>query len=235
MSENTEMCVSGQRGQNSGSVPYNAGHTKQAVDSLPDSTIRLLERARAGDKTAVETLFARYLPRLRRWASGRLPRWARDIADTHDLVQETLLQTFKRVEAFEVRGEGAFQAYLRQAMLNRIRNELRRFGRRPEATNLDTQEPSDSPSPLEAAIGREAMERYDTALMTLTPEDRELVIAKLEMGYDYEELAAAFGRPSTDAARKAVQRATVRLVDAMRQQEAAAPVKPIPAAKEGPN
>jgi RNA polymerase sigma-70 factor (ECF subfamily) len=199
------------------------------VESISDSTIRLLERARAGDKAAVDTLFARYLPRLRRWASGRLPRWARDIADTHDLVQETLLQTFKRVETFEVRGEGAFQAYLRQAMLNRIRNELRRFGRRPEATSLDSGRADAQPSPLEAAIGRQAMERYDAALMTLKPEDRELVIAKLEMGYGYEELAAAFGRPSAAAARKAVQRATVRLVDAMRRQEAAVAASPDPA------
>ena len=195
------------------------------MDFPPDTTVRLLERAREGDRAAVDTLFARYLPRLRRWASGRLPRWARDIADTHDLVQETLLQAFKRVEAFEARGDGAFQAYLRQAMLNRIRNELRRFSRQPEGTELDTQEPADQPSPLEAAIGRQAMERYDAALMTLKPEDRELVIAKLEMGYDYEELAAAFGRPSADAARKAVQRATVRLVDAMRQQDQPAAVR----------
>lgn len=187
------------------------------MDSFPESTVRLLERARCGDTTAVDALFARYLPRLRRWASGRLPRWARDIADTHDLVQETLLQTLRRVDAFEARGEGAFQAYLRQAMLNRIRNELRRFSRRPDATILDSQKAADQPSPLEAAIGRQAMERYDAALMELKAEDRELVIAKLEMGYDYEELAAAFGRPSPDAARKAVQRATVRLVEAMRR------------------
>jgi len=67
-------------------------------------------------------------------------RWARDVSDTQDLVQETLLQTFKRVETFESRGDGAFQAYLRQALLNRIRNELRRFRRRPEATDLDSKQ-----------------------------------------------------------------------------------------------
>jgi RNA polymerase sigma-70 factor (ECF subfamily) len=105
-------------------------------------------------------------------------------------------------------------------MLNRIRNELRRFSRHPDETNLDTKHPADQPSPLEAAIGRQAMERYDAALLQLKPEDRELVIAKLEMGYDYDELAAAFGRPSVAAARKAVQRAIVRLVQAMRSQEA---------------
>jgi RNA polymerase sigma-70 factor (ECF subfamily) len=88
------------------------------------------------------------------------------------------------VETFEARGEGAFQAYLRQALLNRIRNELRRFRRRPEATDLDSQQVAEGPSPLEAAIGREAVERYEAALSDLKPEERELIIARIEMGYD---------------------------------------------------
>ena len=46
--------------------------------------------------------------------------------DAQDLVQETALQVFRRIEAFDVRRPGALQAYLRQAVLNRIRNELRR-------------------------------------------------------------------------------------------------------------
>ena len=68
-----------------------------------DSTVRLLERAREGDTSALDLLFARYAGPLRRWAAGRLPRWARDAADTQDLVQETLLQTFKRIGEFEPR------------------------------------------------------------------------------------------------------------------------------------
>src|SRR5262245_44955231 len=111
--------------------------------SRSDTTNDLLERARNGDSAAVDALFARYLPRLRRWAAGRLPRWARDLSDTHDVVQETLLRTFKRVDAFEARGEGAFQAYLRQAVLNQIRNELRRFGRKPAAVEVDSNAPAD--------------------------------------------------------------------------------------------
>ena len=95
-------------------------------DADRESTLSLLERGRAGDQRALDELFARYAPPLRRWASGRLPRWARDLADTPDLVQETLLQTFRNIDGFEHRGEGAFQAYLRQAVMNRIRDELRR-------------------------------------------------------------------------------------------------------------
>ena len=101
------------------------------------STFHLIERARAGDQVALELLFARHLKPLQRWASGRLPRWARDLADTDDLVQDTLAQTFKRIEHFEPRRVGALQAYLRQAVLNRILNELRRKGRQPQITDLD--------------------------------------------------------------------------------------------------
>lgn len=187
----------------------------------PETTIRLLERARAGDRRAVEVLFARCVPRLRRWAAGRLPRWARDQADTQDLVQEAVLQTFRRIEEFEPRREGALQAYLRQAVMNRIRDELRRIGRRGgEAEELDSELTGGGPSPLESAIGQETIERYERALASLRPEDREAIIARVELGYEHDELAAALGKPSSDAARKAAQRALVRLASEMKRQAA---------------
>ena len=76
----------------------------------PESTFSLIERARGGDEQALERLFARHLKPLQRWASGRLPKWARNLADTDDLVQDTLLKTFKRLESFEPRRVGALQA-----------------------------------------------------------------------------------------------------------------------------
>lgn len=87
-----------------------------------ESTSQLLAQARSGNQDAVNRLFARHARPLQRWASGRLPKWARQVSDTDDLVQETLFQTFKRIQEFEPRGAGALQAYLRQAILNRIRD-----------------------------------------------------------------------------------------------------------------
>jgi RNA polymerase sigma-70 factor (ECF subfamily) len=182
-----------------------------------DSTFHLIERARAGDQEALERLFARHVKPLQRWARGRLPKWARDLADTDDLVQDTLVQTFKRIEQFEPRRVGALQAYLRQAVLNRIRNELRRKGRQPHATDLDDIEVESVGSPLEQAIGREAVERYEAALQRLTADEREAIIARVEMGYSYEELADALGKPTPDAARKAARRALVRLAEEMKR------------------
>ena len=186
-------------------------------DSDTESTFALIDRARTGDRAALEQLFARHLRPLQRWASGRLPKWAREIIDTDDLVQDTLLQTFKRIEAFEPRRVGALQAYLRQAVLNRIRDELRRNRRQPEAVDLNGMELDPGQSPLERAIGREAVERYEIALDRLTPQEREAIIARLEMGYSYEELAQALGKPTPDAARKTAQRALVRLVEEMKR------------------
>ena len=182
-----------------------------------DSTFELIDRARKGDQEALDRLFARHLKPLQRWASGRLPRWARDLADTDDLVQDTLLQTFKRIEGFEPRRVGALQAYLRQAVLNRLRDELRRTGRQPEATDLEGLELDAAESPLEEAIGREAVESYERALQTLKPEEQEAIVARVEMGYSYEELAQALGKPTPDAARKAAQRALVRLAEQMKR------------------
>jgi RNA polymerase sigma-70 factor (ECF subfamily) len=181
-------------------------------------TIRLLALARSGDDEALERLLGRYLGPLRRWAAGRLPRWARDIADTQDLVQDTLLHTFRNIDGFEARHEGALYAYLRQALLNRIRNELRRAGRHAPNGVLDSQAEAQGPSPLEAAIGREQSDRYERALANLRREDREILIARVELGCSYEEIAATFGRPSIAAARKAAQRALLRLAAEMKRE-----------------
>jgi RNA polymerase sigma-70 factor (ECF subfamily) len=182
-----------------------------------DSTLELVERVRRGDKDALDRLLARHVAPLRRWVSGRLPRWARDLADTDDLVQDTLLRTFTKIEGFEVRGEGALQAYLRQAVLNRVRDELRRKARAPERLSADELEVEAAESPLEEAIGREAAERYQAALTRLRPGDREAVIGRLEMDYTYPELAESLGKPTAEAARKAARRALLRLAEEMKR------------------
>jgi RNA polymerase sigma-70 factor, ECF subfamily len=184
-----------------------------------ESTMRLLERAREGDREALDRLVSRHLIPLKRWAKGRLPRWARDLADTDDLVQDTLLQTFRRIGDFEARGVGALQAYLRQAVVNRVRDELRKKGRRPESTDLDGLQIDAGLSPLEEAIGRESLARYERALATLTEDEREAIVGRVEMGYSYEELADVLGKPSSEAARKAARRALVRLTQEMDREE----------------
>ncbi len=194
-----------------------AGADHELPLSESQSTFRLLDRARAGDREALEVLLLRHLKPLQRWARGRLPAWARDLADTDDLIQSTLLQTFARLDRFEPQHVGALQGYLRQAVLNRIRDELRRKGRRPEKVNLDDVPLVSMQSPLEAAIGREGVERYERALERLNSAHREAIIARVEMGYSYDELAEILGSPTADAARKVTQRALQRLAEEIKR------------------
>ena len=174
-------------------------------------TLSLLLAARDGEAEALDRLFARYVPGLRQWASGRLPTWARDLSDTQDLVQETVFQVFRRLDGFEYRGEGALKAYLRRALMNRLRNEIRRVRARPVSDTLDSGIEDPARSPVALAIDAQQLQRYDEALSRLRPEERELVVARLELGMTYQEIADRLGRPSVDAARMAVVRALVRL------------------------
>jgi RNA polymerase sigma factor (sigma-70 family) len=180
-----------------------------------DSTVELVARAKGGDRDALDRLFARFLPSLRRWASGRLPQWTRGMMDTDDLVQETVSRAMKHIDTFESRHEGALQAYLRQAVMNRIRDEVRRTKRAPVATSLGENHAARTASPLETAIGHEAVARYEAALSRLRPEDREAVVARIEMDGTYQDVAVALGKPSADAARMAVSRALLRLAEEM--------------------
>lgn len=180
-----------------------------------EPTIELVLRAQAGDRDAVEALLQRCLPRLRRWAHGRLPIAARGHLDTEDLVQESALHVLGRLDVFEPRHVGAMQAYLRASVINRIRDEVRRIGRQPPPLELSEDHPSDETSPLEVAIQGEAYDRYRQALTELGPRDRELVVTRVELQWSVAEIAERFRLPTIDAARMAVTRALRRLMNTL--------------------
>jgi RNA polymerase sigma factor (sigma-70 family) len=187
----------------------NSGRNDRVLD--PETTVELLNRVKAGDDAARERLVARCIPPLRRWARGRLPSYARDMLDTEDLVQESVLAALGRIEGFEARREGALQAYLRQALANRIKDVIRYKRRRPLQTVLPEDARDQGESPLDQVIGLENTERYEAAMLRLRDTDREAIIARVELRYSYQELAVALGKPSPDAARVAVARAVYRL------------------------
>ena len=182
---------------------------------LQGTSFQLLRRARAGDRRALDELFARHLPALRRWAHGRLAGWARTALDTADIIQDAALQTFRRLGSFEPQGERALQAYLRQAVQNRITDEYRRISVRGLGEELDDEVTDHGPSPHDSAVAAQIEERYRRALATLPPQDQELIAARVELGYSHEQLALLTGRRSVDAARMALKRALVKLAEAM--------------------
>ena len=201
-----------------GETPGLGADEEHRADTLlsDEPTIELVVKARGGNREAVEALLQRCLPQLRRWAHGRLPPAARGSLDTGDLVQETVLHVLRRLDMFEPRHVGAMQAYLRQSVINRIRDEVRKIGRQPAPDELPEDLQSDLTSPLEAAVQTEAYERYRDALTELSPRDREMIVARIEAQWSHAEIAKRFGIPTPDAARMAISRALRRLTDRLK-------------------
>jgi RNA polymerase sigma-70 factor (ECF subfamily) len=179
-------------------------------DQLSDSTLHVLERAQAGDARAARILFERALPSVRRWARGRLPRYARSESDTEDVVQDVFLRTLKGMARFQHRTVGGLQAYLRRAVINRIRDLIRRSGRRGTAVDVDPEARDWQPSQLERAIMRQQLDQFLEAMGQLRPADRQVIIWRIELGYSVQEIAAKLGK-STAAAGMTVSRAMTRL------------------------
>jgi len=178
------------------------------------TTSWLLAEARRGHVGALERLVIRYLPRLRRWARGRLPRRTRSSADTSDVLQDVIVHTLSRLDVFQPRGRRALAAYLKAAVRNRIADEHRRAARWATSEAVDAL-PSAAPSPYQRAVDAETERRYRAALARLTRRDRELVVAHLELDYSHAQLGCMIGR-SPNTARMALCRAISRLAEHMR-------------------
>jgi len=190
--------------------------------SAADSSVALLHRAQAGDAEARERLYRRLLPIMRCWARGQVPEKARAWLDSDDLVQATLTETLARVQVFEPRRDHGLHLYLREALRNQIRDELRRLYRDPErAEELRDSVPDEAPSPLERAVSDEARESYERALAELPEDERTMVVSRVEFGLSWRDVAALSGKPSADAARMAVSRALVQVARAMGADERA--------------
>ena len=191
------------------------GESESSVSTSSES--RLLQRVRRGSRGAAEVLFGRYGSWLRRCIRGRLPQRVRNSVDTSDVVQETLRYTFARLDWFESKRASALRAYLRRVAENRIRDELRRATRRRDA--IAPEQPfraSEAGAPqLRQLADDDAWRRYLDGLRRLRPRERRLIVGRVELGYNYRQLALLERLPSTDAARMALRRALIRLSDVM--------------------
>ncbi len=175
------------------------------------STATLLRRFQSGDTAAQEELIERCLPTLRRWARGRLPGYARDLADTDDLVQTTVMRTITRLPSLAPRESGSFLAYLRTVLVNEIRDQLRR--RERSGTVPGIAETSGAAAVASESTDPTVRLAYERALDELTTEQRDAIVLRLELGLSFPEIAIELGLPSADAARMRVSRALAVLAE----------------------
>jgi RNA polymerase sigma factor (sigma-70 family) len=190
-------------------------HEQGSTRTVSENTAVLLDLARSGDERARERLFSRYLAILRRWAHQRRPGGVRSLNQTDDLVQTTLMRAFQHLDSFDYRREGAFLAYLRQIMMNAIRDDARHDAVRPRPETLEEAETHPGPSPLEEAIGSNCVDRFERALERLDPASQQAIVLRIEFGLSHREIALAMEKPTVAAARMTVARALLALAKAM--------------------
>jgi RNA polymerase sigma-70 factor (ECF subfamily) len=176
-----------------------------------ESTETLVLSARTGNESAIQALYDRHIDRLERWAGERLRPAVR-----HS-VQSTLLDTLHNLESFDPDASAAFQTVVRKELL-----ELSHSA--PASSSSEHAPPPDAErdvdrelSPVERALGSGALERYERALERLPAELREAVVARIEMGLSYPNIALELGRKSPEAARELVHAAILRLAEEMRK------------------
>lgn len=200
-------------------MPDEGPHKTDGHDGeLPESIAALIERAQGGDPAAVDRLFKRCYPVIRRLAHGRLPDRMRGEMETPDLVQITFLRAWRGLEKFKPRWEDAWLVYLRRILFNYLRDEVRHARRLPGQQVLPEDDApaaieSPAPSPLDEAELRETFSAYRAALERLSESERHAVILRLEQGERFERIAALLGLPSSDAARMLVKRSIGKIAD----------------------
>lgn len=100
--------------------------------------------ARNGNEEAWNLLFARLRPWLKKMLHGRMPRALRGVAETSDLVQDTLLSLCKALRSTSLQGEAAVRRFAARVALNRATDALRHGKVQPQRASIPTEEGEDA-------------------------------------------------------------------------------------------
>lgn len=174
------------------------------MTSETDDTGLLLERAGAGDADAVDELFNRHRQRLRRMVQLRLSPVLRGRVDASDVIQESFLLAWRRLDEYRRGPPGSFFLWLRFLVRQQLfavhrrhagvkardpRREVALYdGALPEASSeaLASQLLGQLPSPSEALARAELQVRLQEGLDALDPEEREILALR-----HFEQLTSA--------------------------------------------
>jgi RNA polymerase sigma-70 factor, ECF subfamily len=191
----------------------------------PDSaeTSLLLDAVRAGEEAAFDRLFARYRPALRSFVAFRLDPRIRARLDPSDIVQETHLEVYRRMDDFLARRPMPFRVWLRKTAYERLL-KLRRYhvdaARRAVGRELGLADRSSlllaapmlhgESSPSQRLARSELVRRVREVLAELSESDRELLLMRNVEELPYRDIACIL-EIEPAAVRKRYGRALLRL------------------------
>jgi RNA polymerase sigma-70 factor (ECF subfamily) len=158
-----------------------------------ESLDTLVQKARKGDRTALERLLEAHRAPLRSWVSSRLGDRLRRQIDAEDIVQEAQLRALESIQRFTPRGEGSFLRWLCTIALHLIWSASQK--RSGKDLTLAVEPPGSGVSPSRSLRRQERLERLEESLARLRPEEREVVKLSRIEGLKVREIAERVGRP----------------------------------------
>jgi RNA polymerase sigma-70 factor (ECF subfamily) len=170
--------------------------------SAADADAVLVERAKAGDRTAFEMLVVKYQRRIERL----IGRMVRDVDLVPDIAQETFIRAYRALPQF--RGESAFYTWLYRIAVNTAKKTLMEMKRDPIVTESaragrdddeeqarPDAEPSDAATPDAVLASKQIAAAVNFAVEALSEELRQAITLREIEGLSYEEIAALMNCP----------------------------------------
>lgn len=198
------------------------------IDSV---TLRLIRDGKEGDKSALNTLFARYQERVLRIVRLRLNQELRERLrlQSMDVLQDVFLHALRRLSTFEPTSEGSFLHWLSKIAENTIRDHLDYAGagkrdrsaeRSLDQSLLVSREhvhlrdliPDGGMSPTQHMLRHTIKSTVEDLLLELDDDERELIIQRKMEELTFAEMAAMTGA-TEDAVRKRFNRSFQKLVN----------------------
>jgi RNA polymerase sigma-70 factor (ECF subfamily) len=158
----------------------------------------LAVEAREGSQEAFQELVERY----ERPLFGLIVRIVRRPESAEDLAQEAFIKAYRALARFDP--ERKFSSWLFKIAHNTALDALRRDGQQPlslDAPIGDQEEAPELPAdpaaenPFQRAAGRDLGRALETAIRSLRPEYREILLLRFVEELSYEEIAEVLGLP----------------------------------------
>lgn len=160
--------------------------TQSMPDIIDDAT--LVARVRDGDRSAFNTLVARY----QRGLYFLCLRISKGEAEAQDLCQRAFLRAFMGLEKF--RGESSFRTWLYRIAVNLSKNFLRDSGRRAEVTlEHEAHLSSKEKSALERVLDEEQRKKLHTLIETLPQKQKAILQLRVYEDLSFAEIAQILG------------------------------------------
>ncbi len=158
----------------------------------------LVERVKAGDKSAYDLLVLKYQHKIVKL----IMRYVRDPSEALDVSQEAFLKAYRALPKF--RGDSAFYTWLYRIAINTAKNHMVAARRRPLEYASDIHDPEnfewhaslqDTDSPEGEALSDELRRTVENAIESLPDDLRTAILLRELDGLSYTEISQAMDCP----------------------------------------